>query len=82
MKLKHDGIWEWGIYGLDGMGHLWLKWVGIYDLNGWDSYGKVSDCFLREICSKNTDLQGTTLSGPCMAMGFGPFELPTLINIL
>ena len=22
VKLKHNGIEEWGIYGLDGMGHL------------------------------------------------------------
>ena len=30
-----------------------------------------------EICSKNTGLQGSTLSGPPMTTGFGPFELPT-----
>ena len=30
------------------------------------------------ICSKkNTGLQGSTLSGPHMTTGFGPFELPT-----
>ena len=27
VKLKHNGIWGWGIYGLDG-------W-DIYGLNGW-----------------------------------------------
>ena len=53
----------WGIYGLNG--------CGIYDLNGWGGY-----CFW-EICSKNTGLQGSTLSGPRMTTGFGPFELPT-----
>ena len=26
---------------------------------------------------KNTGLQGSTLSGPRMTTGFGPFELPT-----
>ena len=26
---------------------------------------------------KKTSLQGSTLSGPCMTMGFDPFELPT-----
>ena len=26
---------------------------------------------------KNTGLQGSTLSGPCMTTGFGPFELLT-----
>ena len=26
---------------------------------------------------KNTGLQGSTLSGPHMTTGFGPFELPT-----
>ena len=38
--------------------------------------GAVSYCFW-EICSKNTGLQGSTLSGPRMTTGFGPFELPT-----
>ena len=33
--------------------------------------------FLWEVCSKNTGLQGSTLSGPRMTTGFGPFELPT-----
>ena len=54
------------IHGLNG-------W-GIYDLNGWDSYGKVGYCF-REICLKNTGLQGSPLSGHCMTMGF---DLPTI----
>ena len=44
VTLKHNGIWGWGIYGLDG-------W-GIYDLNGWDSYGKVS-CFLGDMLKKH-----------------------------
>ena len=78
VKLKHNGIWGWGIYGLDGMGHLCrLNGWGIYGLNGWGSYGKVSYCFFGEICSKITGLQGSTLSGPRMTTGFGPFELPT-----
>ena len=39
--------------------------------------GAVSYCFW-EICSKkDTGLQGSTLSGPRMTTGFGPFELPT-----
>ena len=42
--------------------------------------GAVSYCFW-EICSKNTGLQGSTLSGPRMTTGFGPFELPTLLSI-
>ena len=32
--------------------------------------------FLLEVCSKNTGLQGSTLSGPHMTTGFDPFELP------
>ena len=32
--------------------------------------------FFQEML-KNTGLQGSTLSGPCMTTGFGPFELPT-----
>ena len=58
-------------YGLNGcgiydklVGHLWLKWMGRFN----------SYCFW-EICSKNTGLQGSTLSGPRMTTGFGPFEL-------
>ena len=50
VKLKHNGIWGWGIHGLNG-------W-GIYGSND----GKVSYCFW-EICSKNTGLRGSTLSG-------------------
>ena len=41
--------------------------------------GAVSYCFwdtLKKII-KNTGLQGSTLSGPRMTTGFGPFELPT-----
>ena len=40
--------------------------------------GAVSYCFwdmLKKI--QNTGLQGSTLSGPSMTTGFGPFELPT-----
>ena len=33
--------------------------------------------FLWDVCSKNNALQESTLSGPCMTTGFGPFELPT-----
>ena len=65
------GVNGWGIYGLNGcgiydklVGHLWLKWMGRFN----------SYCFW-EICSKNTGLQGSTLSGPRMTTGFGPFEL-------
>ena len=60
-SVKDDGIRGWGIYGL----------------NGWGGYGKVSCCFLGDICSKNTGLQGSTLSSSHMTTGFGPFELPT-----
>ena len=38
--------------------------------------GAVSYCFWR-YAQKNTGLQGSTLSGPHMTTGFGPFELPT-----
>ena len=51
------------------VGHLWLKWVGQL----WQS----KLLFFWKICSKNTGLQGSTLSGPRMTTGFGPFELPT-----
>ena len=33
--------------------------------------------FGRYAQKQNTGLQGSTLSGPRMTMGFGPFELPT-----
>ena len=39
--------------------------------------GAVSYCFFGRYAQKNTGLQGSTLSGPRMTMGFGPFELPT-----
>ena len=68
MMGNRDGAFMRGIYDLNG-------W-GIYGLNGWGSYGKVSCCFW-EICSKNTGLQGSTLSDPRMTTGFIPFELPT-----
>ena len=65
IKLKHNGIWGWSIYGS----------------NGWDNYGKVSYRFW-EICSKITDLQGSTLSGHHMTTGFSPCELPWWEKIL
>ena len=37
VKLKHNGIWEWGIYGL----------------NGWGTYGKVSDCVLGDMLKQH-----------------------------
>ena len=55
--------------GLNGWGIYDNGW-GIYGSNGWGSY------FFQEML-KNTGLQGSTLSGPCMTTGFGPFELPT-----
>ena len=33
--------------------------------------------FWRDMLTKSTGLQRSTLSGHCMTMGFGPFELPT-----
>ena len=40
--------------------------------------GAVSYCFWDMLKkNKNTGLQGSTLSGPRMTTGFGPFELPT-----
>ena len=39
--------------------------------------GAVSYCFWDMLKKKNTGLQGSTLSGPRMTTGFGPFELPT-----
>ena len=48
------------------MGHLWLKWMG-----------RLVTIFGRYAQKKNTGLQGSTLSGPRMTTGFGPFELPT-----
>ena len=32
---------------------------------------------LWDICLKNPDLQGSTLSGHCMTTAFSPIELPT-----
>ena len=54
---------------------------GIHGLNGRGSYGKVSYCFW-EICSKNTGLQGSTLSGHHMTMGFSSFEVPAVLSEL
>ena len=59
------GLNGWGIYGLNG-------W-GIYGSNGW---GGLVTVFGR-CAQKITGLQGSTLSGPRMTTGFGPFELPT-----
>ena len=61
VKLKPNGIWGWGIYGLDGWGVYGLDGWGIYGLNGWDiygsnrwgSYGKVSYCFLEDMLKKH-----------------------------
>ena len=56
-----------------GMGHLWLKWVGhldlngwdIYSLDGWDSYGKVSYCYLGDMLKKTLVFR---------RVPFGPFD--------
>ena len=47
--------------------------------NGWGSYGKVffGRYAQKKNTKKSTGLQGSTLSGPRMTTGFGPFELPT-----
>ena len=81
-KLKHRGRWGWGIYGLNGWGIYDLNGCGIYDLNGWGHLwlkwmGRLVTIFGRYAQKKNTGLQGSTLSGPRMTTGFGPFELPT-----
>ena len=56
-----------------GMGHK-INWWGIYDSNGWGSYGsKVSNYFLE-------DMQWSSGEYPFRSShdhGFGPFELPT-----
>ena len=43
-RLKHNGIWGWGIHGLTFMtemgGTYGSNGWGNYDLNGWGSYGK------------------------------------------
>ena len=67
-------LWlKWvGHLWLKWVGHLWLKWVGHLWLK-W--VGKL--LFGRDMLKKNTDLQGSTISGPRMTTGFGPFELPT-----
>ena len=96
MKLKHRGRWGWGIYGLNGWGiyglNGWgiydLNGCGIYDLNGWGHLwlkwmGRLVTVFGRyaqKKNKKNTGLQGSTLSGPRMTTGFGPFELPPLLS--
>lgn len=60
----------WGIYDLMG--------GGIYGLDGWASYVKVSSCFVWKYAQKMLHgLQGSTLSDHCMTTGFGPLELPT-----
>ena len=82
VKLKHNGIWGWGIYGLDGWGIYGLDGWGIYDLNGWgiyDSNGWSSKLlFLGDVLKKLTLVfRGVPYSSPHMTKGFGPFELPT-----
>ena len=92
MKLKHRGRWGWGIYGLNGWGIYGLNGWGIYDLNGcgiydlngwghlWIKWMGRLVTVLGDMLKKkeiNTGLQGSTLSGPRMTTGFGPFELPT-----
>ena len=63
--------------GLDGWGIYDYGW-GIYDLNGWGIYGSNGwGSYLFQEMLKNTGLQGSTLSGPCMTTGFGLFELLT-----
>ena len=52
VKLKHNGIWERGIYGLNGWGIYGLIGWGIYGSNGWGTYGKVSDCVLGDMREK------------------------------
>ena len=71
-EVKHNGIWEWVIYGLMGGAFrvwLWLKWVG--------QLWQRKLLFRLETCSKNAGLQGSNLPDNCMTTGFGPFELPT-----
>ena len=62
LKLKHNGIWGWAIYGLIGWG--FMSQIGGAVIVFW------------ELCSKQTGLQGSTLSSHHMTSGFGPFELP------
>ena len=38
--------------------------------------------FLGDMLKMNTGLQGSTLSGPRMTTGFGPFELTTKSQLL
>ena len=84
MKLKHNGRWGWGIYGLNGWSIYDLSGWGIYDLNGWGIYDLyMSGAFMaqmlvitfREICSKSTGRQESTFFDPRMTTGFGPFGL-------
>ena len=49
--------------------------MGGYGKYGSGPHGKL--LFHLDICSKNADLQGITLSGHCTTTGFGPFELLT-----
>ena len=67
------GLNGWGIYGLNGWSIHDLNGWGIYGSNGWG--GQL--LFLGDMLKINTGLQGSTLSGPHMTTGFGPFELPT-----
>ena len=73
-------LWlKWvGHLWLKWVGHLWLKWVG-HLWPKWVGHLWVKwmgHNFFQEML-KNTGLQGSTLSGPCMTTGFGPFELLT-----
>ena len=66
VKLKHNGMWGSGIYGL----------------NGWGSYDKLSYCFFWKICSKTTGLQGSTLSGPHMTTHAWAVNVGTIMHNL
>ena len=61
VKLKHNGTWRWGIYGLDEMGHLWLKWMG----HLWE----ISYCFLGDMLKKKN-------TGPFSRVPFPVLALP------
>ena len=62
-KFHTDKMWSWNIMG-DGDGAFMTKMGGAVS-NFWGDM------------LKNTGCQGSTLSGPRMTTGFGPFELPT-----
>ena len=67
---------------LKWVGHLWFKWVRHLQLRWVGQLWQSESLFFWEICSKNTGLQGSTLSGPHMTMGFGPklkLHAPTIL---